>query len=113
MDFHGTYLAIILVLGVVQFGSQLLCQMKLLAKKTAFKSMFMCWSICAMVCAAMLLWAGIAIAAPFAAVTGFLWWRHRDDDDDDAGRRRRRLKSSAKSKLPRPVAVARPVPTEA
>ena len=52
-------------------------------------------------------------AGTVQTVTGFLWWRHRDDDDDDAGRRRRRVKSAAKSKLPRPVAVARPVPTEA
>ena len=103
--------ATVLVLSVMQLGAQILCYLGLLARRTAYKTMCLCWTTCATVCVAVQLWPGVALAAPFAVATGVLWWRHRDDNDDDPRRRRRRVRSSIRSKIPRPVAVARPTPT--
>ncbi|MGW5695565.1 hypothetical protein ACWEWX_32910 [Streptomyces asiaticus] len=112
MDLGHFHIATVLVLSVVHLGAQLLSYMRLLRKKVAYKTMFLSWVACLGVCLVIQLWLGVGITAPFAVVTGVLWWRHRDDDDDDSGRRRRRVASRLRSKLPRPVAVARPTPTE-
>ncbi|WP_147484262.1 hypothetical protein [Streptomyces albidoflavus] len=103
--------ATVLVLGVTQLGAQGLCYLRLLARRTAYKTMCLCWTTCATVCVAVQLWAGVVLAVPFAVAAGVLWWRHRNDDDGGPGRRRRRVRSSIRSKVPRPVAVARPTPT--
>ncbi|MFD3363547.1 hypothetical protein ACFWW5_10635 [Streptomyces albidoflavus] len=103
--------ATVLVLTVTQLGAQGLWHLRLLAQRTAYKTMCLCWTTCATVCVAVQLWPGVALASPFAVATGVLWWRHRDDNDDDPRRRRRRARSSIRSKIPHPVAVARPTPT--
>lgn len=79
--------ATVLVLSVMQLGAQILCYLGLLARRTAYKTMCLCWATCATVCVAVQLWPGVALAAPFAAAAGVLWWRHRNDDDDGPGRR--------------------------
>nr|WP_192963590.1 hypothetical protein [Streptomyces sp. W9] len=103
--------ATVLVLTVTQLGAQVLCYLRLLARRTAYKTMCLCWATCTSACVAVQLWPGVALAAPFAVATGVLWWRHRDDNDDGPGRRRHRARSSIRSKIPHPVAVARPTPT--
>jgi hypothetical protein len=105
--------ATVLVLNVTQLGAQVLCYLGLLARRTAYKTMCLCWTTCALTCIIVQLWPGVALAAPFAVVTGLLWWRHHDDDDDVPKRRRHRARSAIRSKIPRPVAVARPTPSAA
>ncbi len=109
----GPVLATVLVLMPVQFAAQLAITLRILSKKTAYKTMALCWVTCLVAYGFIQHWRGAGLAAFMAAFTTVAWWRHRKDDDEDGPRRRRRrIASSVRSRLPRPVPVARPAPTE-
>lgn len=114
MDGSKALLGVILVLMPTQALALGMSLSGLLSRRVASKTVMLCWLVALLGVVLTGLWEGLPWPMAMTVISAIEWWRHRNDDDDDTPRRRRHhFTNRLTNRLPKPKAVARPVPTSA